>query len=168
MAETYSQALSTVQSKRATANFHRLFINFAKFYEEGGTTGEAEKDLDSARKVLEKATKVNFKAVDELAEVWCEWAELEIRHEYADMFSGQCCSANPRSGTTTKPSGSCNVRQQFPRTQRSTIMITYVGHPCGISLALTARSLYQYKPASSTDCECGTNANPKAIQSRYS
>ncbi|TFY60711.1 hypothetical protein EVJ58_g4979 [Rhodofomes roseus] len=84
VAETYGQALSTVNPKRATANFHRLFINFAKFYEEGGTTGEAEKDLDSARKVLEKATKVNFKAVDELAEVWCEWAEMEIRHENYD------------------------------------------------------------------------------------
>lgn len=82
MAETYTQALSTVAPRRATANFHRLFINFAKFYEEGGTTGQAEQDLDSARKVLEKATKVNFKAVDELAEVWCEWAEMEIRHEY--------------------------------------------------------------------------------------
>ena len=81
VAETYTQALETVHPKKATANFHRLFINFAKFYEEGGATGEAEKDLDSARKVLEKATKVNFKAVDELAEVWCEWAEMEIRHE---------------------------------------------------------------------------------------
>ncbi|KAH9934833.1 uncharacterized protein B0H18DRAFT_1082601 [Fomitopsis serialis] len=84
VAETYGEALSTVHPKRATANFHRLFINFAKFYEEGGATGEAEKDLDSARKVLEKATKVNFKAVDELAEVWCEWAEMEIRHENYD------------------------------------------------------------------------------------
>ncbi|KZT11434.1 spliceosome complex protein [Laetiporus sulphureus 93-53] len=84
VAETYGQALSTVNPRRATANFHRLFINFAKFYEEGGTTGEAEHDLDSARQVLEKATKVNFKAVDELAEVWCEWAEMEIRHENYD------------------------------------------------------------------------------------
>ncbi|OSX65160.1 hypothetical protein POSPLADRAFT_1073379 [Postia placenta MAD-698-R-SB12] len=84
VAETYGQALSTVNPRRATANFHRLFINFAKFYEEGGTTGEAEQDLDSARKVLEKATKVNFKSVDELAEVWCEWAEMEIRHENYD------------------------------------------------------------------------------------
>ncbi|CCM02931.1 uncharacterized protein FIBRA_05046 [Fibroporia radiculosa] len=84
VAETYGQALSTVVPRRATANFHRLFINFAKFYEEGGTTGEAEHDLDSARKVLEKATKVNFKSVDELAEVWCEWAEMEIRHENYD------------------------------------------------------------------------------------
>jgi pre-mRNA-splicing factor SYF1 len=34
-----------------------------------------------ARKVLEKATKVQFKTVEELAEIWCEWAEMELRHE---------------------------------------------------------------------------------------
>ncbi|RDX48275.1 protein prenylyltransferase [Lentinus brumalis] len=84
VAETYNKALATVNPRRATANFHRLYINFAKFYEEGGTTGEAEHDLDSARKILDKATKVNFKTVDELAEVWCEWAEMEIRHENYD------------------------------------------------------------------------------------
>ncbi|KZT41990.1 protein prenylyltransferase [Sistotremastrum suecicum HHB10207 ss-3] len=81
VAETYTKALETVNPRRATANFHRLYVNFAKFYEEGGVTGEAEKDLDSARKILEKATQVNFKAVDELAEVWCEWSEMELRHE---------------------------------------------------------------------------------------
>jgi pre-mRNA-splicing factor SYF1 len=31
--------------------------------------------------VLEKATKVNFKSVEDLAEIWCEWAEMEVRHE---------------------------------------------------------------------------------------
>ena len=60
---------------------HRLYVNFAKFHEEGGTAEKADPDLDSARKILEKGTKVNFKAVEDLAEVWCEWAELEIRHE---------------------------------------------------------------------------------------
>ncbi|CAL1704302.1 unnamed protein product [Somion occarium] len=84
VAETYTEALSTVNPRRATANFHRLYINFAKFYEEGGTAGEAEPDLDSARKILEKGTKVNFKNVDDLAEVWCEWAEMEIRHDGYD------------------------------------------------------------------------------------
>lgn len=84
VAETYTSALSTVHPKKASANFHRLFINFAKFYEEGGTTGEAEKDLDSARKVMEKATKVNFRAVEDLAEVWCEWSEMELRNENYD------------------------------------------------------------------------------------
>ena len=81
VAETYTQALSTIASRRATANFHRLYINFAKFYEEGGTTGEAEVDLASARKVLERASKVNFKNVEDLAEIWCEWSEMEVRHE---------------------------------------------------------------------------------------
>jgi pre-mRNA-splicing factor SYF1 len=78
--ETYTQALETFVPRKVTANLYRLYANFAKFYE-GGTTGQAEPDLDSARKILEKGTKVNFKAVEDLAEVWCEWAEMEIRHE---------------------------------------------------------------------------------------
>ena len=82
MVETYTAALSAISPRKATANLHRLYINFAKFYEEGGTTSEAEQDLDSARKILEKATKVNFKTVEDLAEIWCEWAEMELRHEY--------------------------------------------------------------------------------------
>lgn len=81
VAETYTRALSTIAPRRATPNLHRLYIDFAKFYEEGGTIGEAEADLASARKVLEKATKVNFKNVEDLAEIWCEWAEMELRHE---------------------------------------------------------------------------------------
>lgn len=43
--------------------------------------GQAEPDLGSARKILEKATKVNFRAVDDLAEIWCEWSEMELRLE---------------------------------------------------------------------------------------
>ncbi|KAE9394990.1 spliceosome complex protein [Gymnopus androsaceus JB14] len=84
VAETYTKALETINPRKATANLHRLYVNFAKFYEEGGTTGQAEPDLDSARKILEKGTKVNFKAVEDLAEVWCEWAELEVRHDNYD------------------------------------------------------------------------------------
>ncbi|TFK54825.1 hypothetical protein OE88DRAFT_1653335 [Heliocybe sulcata] len=84
VAQTYTKALETVSPRKATANFYRLYVNFAKFYEEGGMQGQAEADLDSARKILEKATKVNFKTVEDLAEVWCEWAEMELRHENYD------------------------------------------------------------------------------------
>ncbi|KAF8078124.1 hypothetical protein FPV67DRAFT_1464273 [Lyophyllum atratum] len=84
VAETYTQALETIHPRRATANLYRLYVNFAKFYEEGGTTGQAEQDLDSARKILEKGTKVNFKLVEDLAEIWCEWAEMEIRRDNYD------------------------------------------------------------------------------------
>ena len=81
VAETYTKALETINPRKATANLHRLYVNFAKFYEEGGSSGSAEPDLDSARKILEKATKVNFKAVEDLADIWCEWSEMELRHE---------------------------------------------------------------------------------------
>ncbi|KAF9228668.1 protein prenylyltransferase [Gyrodon lividus] len=84
VAETYTRALETIHPRKATANFHRLYINFAKYYEEGGASGSAESDLDSARKIFEKATKVNFKTVEDLAEVWCEWSEMELRHENYD------------------------------------------------------------------------------------
>ena len=76
----YTKALETINVRKATANLHRVYINFAKFYE-GGVSAQAEPDLDSARKILEKGTKVNFKLVEDLAEVWCEWSEMELRHE---------------------------------------------------------------------------------------
>ena len=44
-------------------------------------SGAAVPDLDNARKILEKATKVGFKTVEDLAEIWCEWSEMELRHE---------------------------------------------------------------------------------------
>jgi pre-mRNA-splicing factor SYF1 len=82
VAETYTQAFETINPRKATPNLHRLYISFARFYDEGGVSGKAEPDLQSARKILEKATKVNFRGVDDLAEIWCEWAEMELRHEY--------------------------------------------------------------------------------------
>ncbi|KAI6151001.1 hypothetical protein BKA82DRAFT_4122742, partial [Pisolithus tinctorius] len=84
VAETYTEALQTISPRKATANLYRLYINFARYYEEGGASGTAEPDLDNARKILEKATKVNFKTVEDLAEIWCEWAEMELRHENYD------------------------------------------------------------------------------------
>lgn len=85
--ETYLKALDTIVPRKATGPLYPLYVGFAKFYEEGGSkdpeTGEPrnEPNLKEARKILEKATKVPFKTVDELAEVWCEWAEMELRNE---------------------------------------------------------------------------------------
>ncbi|GAA5831647.1 hypothetical protein JCM11251_000780 [Rhodosporidiobolus azoricus] len=84
VAHTYTQALKTINPRKAIGPLHVLYINFAKFYETGGASGEAEPDLVSARKVFEKATQAQFRRVDELAEVWCEWAEMEVRNENYD------------------------------------------------------------------------------------
>ncbi|GAA5861780.1 hypothetical protein JCM1840_005267 [Sporobolomyces johnsonii] len=81
VAETYTLATKTILPRKAVGPFNLLWVHFAKFYEQGGVAGDAEPDLASARKVFEKATRVPFRRVDELAEVWCEWAEMEVRNE---------------------------------------------------------------------------------------
>ncbi|GAA5935784.1 mRNA splicing protein SYF1 [Sporobolomyces koalae] len=81
VAETYTLATKSLNSRKAIGPLNLLWVHFAKFYESGGVSGEAEADVASARKVFEKATKVWFRRVEELAEVWCEWAEMEVRNE---------------------------------------------------------------------------------------
>lgn len=38
--------------------------------------------LPEARAVFDKAVTANFKKVDDLANVWCEYVEMELRHKY--------------------------------------------------------------------------------------
>jgi pre-mRNA-splicing factor SYF1 len=75
--QTYTDAIAAVQPKKALGRFHELWVNYAKFYEEGG-------DMDNARVIMDKAVKVPFKSVAELAETWCEWADMELRAENFD------------------------------------------------------------------------------------
>ncbi|GBG68652.1 hypothetical protein CBR_g3193 [Chara braunii] len=70
---TYTEAVRTVDPLKAVGKPHTLWVSFAKFY-------EGHKDLVNARVILEKATQVPFKGVDDLAAVWCHWAEMEQRH----------------------------------------------------------------------------------------
>ena len=77
MINTYTEAVQTVDPKQAVGKLHHLWVNFGKFYEEND-------QLDDARVILEKATHVPFLKVDDLAYVWCEWVELELRHEEHD------------------------------------------------------------------------------------
>ena len=70
----YSEAVKTVDPWKAVGKPHTLWVAFAKYYEK-------HDDLESARVIFEKATAASFKTVDELANVYCEWAEMEIRHE---------------------------------------------------------------------------------------
>ncbi|KAI9665469.1 MAG: pre-mRNA-splicing factor syf1 [Alyxoria varia] len=76
--QTYTNAIAAIQPKKALGQFHELWTNYAKVYEEGG-------DISSARVIMEKAVKVPFKSVAELAEMWCEWAEMELRNENFDQ-----------------------------------------------------------------------------------
>uniref|UniRef100_A0A8C5H8J0 Pre-mRNA-splicing factor SYF1 n=1 Tax=Gouania willdenowi TaxID=441366 RepID=A0A8C5H8J0_GOUWI len=71
---TYTEAVQTVDPSKATGKPHSLWVFFAKFYEEN-------EQLEDARTIFEKATKVSYKQVDDLAAVWCEYGEMELRHE---------------------------------------------------------------------------------------
>ncbi|MCJ1367503.1 pre-mRNA-splicing factor syf1 [Acarospora aff. strigata] len=75
--QTYTDAIAAVQPRKAVGRFHELWTNYAKFYEVAG-------DLRTSRVIMEKAVKVPFKSVAELAEMWCEWAEMELRNENFD------------------------------------------------------------------------------------
>lgn len=70
---TFMKAVSTVEPKQATGKFYTIWVEFAKFYESHG-------QLEDARVVFDKATQVEFSKVDDLANVWCEFAEMELRN----------------------------------------------------------------------------------------
>ena len=75
--QTYTDAIAAINPRRAVGQFHNLWLNYAKLYEEGG-------DIATARIILDKAVKVPYKSVNELAETWVGWAELELRNENFD------------------------------------------------------------------------------------
>ena len=71
---TYTQAVKTVDPMQAVGKPHTLWVAFAKLYETHG-------DIANARVIFDKAVQVNYKTVDNLASLWCEWAEMELRHK---------------------------------------------------------------------------------------
>uniref|UniRef100_T1JEU9 Pre-mRNA-splicing factor SYF1 n=1 Tax=Strigamia maritima TaxID=126957 RepID=T1JEU9_STRMM len=71
---TYTEAVQTVEPKLATGKLNSLWISFAKFYDENG-------QIEDARIIFEKAVQVPYVKVDDLAAVWCDWAESELKHE---------------------------------------------------------------------------------------
>lgn len=71
---TYTEAVRTVDPMKAVGKPHTLWVAFAKLYEN-------HKDVANARVIFDKAVQVNYKTLDNLASVWCEWAEMELRHK---------------------------------------------------------------------------------------
>jgi len=74
----FTEAVMTVDPQKAEGRLWTLWTAFAKFY-------ESHDDLDNARVIFEKATQVNYRAVDDLASAWCEWIEMELRHKEYDQ-----------------------------------------------------------------------------------
>ena len=71
---TYVEAVKTVDPQLAVGRLSGLWLALARFYEE-------HDDAANARTILAKAVEVDYKSVDELANVWCAWGEMEMRLE---------------------------------------------------------------------------------------
>ena len=78
IAQTYTDAVAAVNPKKAVGQFHSRWAGCAKVYEKHG-------DIRQARMIMEKAVRAPFKPVQELAEMWVEWAELELRNDNFDQ-----------------------------------------------------------------------------------
>lgn len=70
---TYTEALRTVQSQQALGKLSKLWIGFAKFYEQYD-------EIENSNVVYFKATQQEFRSVEELSHVYCAWAEMHVRH----------------------------------------------------------------------------------------
>ena len=91
--ETFTKATATIHPKKASGQYASFWSLFAKHFED-------QKNFEECRNVFEKATKISFKKVDELAEVWCEYAEFELRHENFDealQLMGRATAPPPSS-----------------------------------------------------------------------
>jgi pre-mRNA-splicing factor SYF1 len=74
--DTFKEALEIVDPKQAIGKYSQIWTEFAKYYEKNN-------QLDDSRFVFEKAIKATYKNVDDLASIWCEWCEMELRHDNA-------------------------------------------------------------------------------------
>jgi hypothetical protein len=91
---TYNQAFKAINPKRVAGKLSTLWIDFAKFYEEN-------RNLESARTIFVKGTKVPFKTIDELADIWCEYVEMEVRHRCDTIFLQPYLFPDPNFSSVT-------------------------------------------------------------------
>ena len=68
--EVFAQATKTCDSR--ALRYGDLWTHFAKFYEDNDL-------LDDAREVYERAVGLRYRSAEDLAGIWCSWAEMEIR-----------------------------------------------------------------------------------------
>ena len=75
---TYTDAVKTVDAAKSAGKAQTLWIALAAFYEKHND--ESNEGLQNAVSVFERAVKVPFRRVEHLAQVYCAWVEMELRH----------------------------------------------------------------------------------------
>jgi pre-mRNA-splicing factor SYF1 len=85
--ETFEIASRMMNGRKATNGYVGFWISFSNTFIE-------YQDLEKARQVYERAVKAAFKSVEDLVEIWCSYAEMEIAQSDAqkalDVLSRAC------------------------------------------------------------------------------
>lgn len=107
---TFMNAVKTIDPKKTSnGRFSSIWIAFAHFYDQHGQLDDVSSSWKiyfklvgiifirkiftffismnyfrfcQARIIFERALEVNYAKVEELADVWCAYAELELKHEF--------------------------------------------------------------------------------------
>ncbi|KAF2073657.1 hypothetical protein CYY_005042 [Polysphondylium violaceum] len=72
--QTYQEAIEAIDPQQPKGKLYTIWASFAHYY-------ESNKKLTQARQVFENGLTINFKTVDDLASLYCEYAEMELRHK---------------------------------------------------------------------------------------
>lgn len=88
--ETYNEALRTVNPRQALGNYEELWIEYATFQADAGLNNKA-------RETFEKAVRVRYLKLDDLAKVWCCYIEFEL-----GSGSGDALTLAKRATSTVK------------------------------------------------------------------
>uniref|UniRef100_A0A914L0N6 Pre-mRNA-splicing factor SYF1 n=1 Tax=Meloidogyne incognita TaxID=6306 RepID=A0A914L0N6_MELIC len=70
---TFEEAVKAIDPKHQIGKLSQLWISYAKLFEK-------YKKYVEARQIYERAVKINFARVDELAQIWCDYVEFELLH----------------------------------------------------------------------------------------
>ncbi|KAI5296097.1 pre-mRNA-splicing factor syf1 [Ascosphaera acerosa] len=134
--KTYTDAIASIEPKKAHGKFSELWLNYAKLYEHGG-------DLDTARIILDKAVKVPYKSVVELAELWCEWAEMEIRNDDPDRAKAVMAKATqaPKRSTVDYFDESLSPQQRLHKSWK--VWSFYVDLAEGTGTLEESKAIYE-------------------------
>lgn len=111
--QTFTAAVKTVKPKEADGNLAMLWVAFAHFY-------DMNSDLANARVIMDMATKVDFKKVEDLATVWCMWVEMELQHHNHNQALDLCRKATVETKRKRKRGTTDEVLTVHQKLHRST------------------------------------------------
>ncbi|KAG7881760.1 hypothetical protein KL905_000754 [Ogataea polymorpha] len=76
IADCYAQAAETIRPQKVQLPglLPKLWIHYAKFYAENG-------EVTTARKIFQTSTKVPFRHIEDLVDIWLAWAQWELEKD---------------------------------------------------------------------------------------